>query len=631
MTFQALLFCPDEKTARVTTQVLTELEFSVEACTEPFAAVKKLMGQHFDAIVVDCDNEQNASLLFKSARNSTSNQASLAVAVVEGQSGVANAFRIGANLVLTKPINVEQAKSTLRVARGLLRKGGEAAKPAGSTSPLPTSANSPSTEKAISASDPLLSASPVSPRPSTASTSVMKPSVPAIAALKAPPPPAVMTKGPPEGARVSEAQRPAPTTRASEPDLFESSVASAPAVDQPTSSQQYPWQSVLKAPGTSLQRRAAAEEKKEAVPAPKEPSVAATTPTKEARPAFTSSVLTSGGAASAPAPAREAPKPTIPTTAWEAEQAVAMVIAPTKVPELSPAKPAMRPSVSAAALTETPAASAPTFSALDSSQEASASAGSKKGILVAAAIIVLVVAGYFGYAKFYAGQHSAKPVAAPQVSPSPAGENNAVEPSVPGPSAAAPSATVVATPLPATKSQPAPTPVASSKTNSAEESDVTVSHPDAAPALVVKSGGSAKPAPKAEPANDIAAPSIGMNNDDQGAISNIVQSTTVAVPKVAAPQQTLKVSQGVTQGLLTRRVQPVYPPQAMQMHIQGAVQMLATISKEGKITSVTVLSGDPILSRAATDAVSQWRYKPYFLNGEPVEIQTQIVVNFKLP
>jgi periplasmic protein TonB len=628
MTFQALLFCPDEKTARVTTQVLTELEFSVEACTEPFAAVKKLMGQHFDAIVVDCDNEQNASLLFKSARNSISNQASLAVAVVEGQSGVANAFRIGANLVLTKPINVEQAKSTLRVARGLLRKGGEAAKPAGNTIPLATSANTPNSEKPISPSDPLPSASPISPRPTTASTSVMKPSVPAIAALKAPPPPAAMTKSPPEKARVSEVQRPAPTTRVSEPDLFESSVASAPTVDQPTSSQQYPWQSVLKAAGTSLQRPAAAEEKKEAVPAPKEPSVAATTPMKEARPAFASSVLTSGGAASAPAPAKEAPKPTIPTTAWEAEQAVAMVIAPTKVPEVAPAKPAMR--AAAAALTETPAASGPAFSALDSSQEASASASSKKGILVAAAIIVLGVAGYFGYAKFYAGQHSAKSVAVSQVPPA-AGENSTVEPNVPPPSAAAPSATVVATPLPATKSQPAPFPVASSKTNSAEESDVTVSHPDAAPALVVKSGGSAKAAPKAEPANDVAAPSLGMSNDDQGAISNIVQSTTVAVPKVAVPQQTLKVSQGVTQGLLTKRVQPVYPPQAMQMHIQGAVQMLATISKEGKITSVKVLSGDPILSRAATDAVSQWRYKPYFLNGEPVEIQTQIVVNFKLP
>src|ERR1022692_367300 len=129
MGYQALLFCPDEKTARTVTQVLSELEFNVEACTEPFAAVKKLMGQHFDAVVVDCDNEQNATLLFKSARNSTSNHASLAVAVVEGQAGVAKAFRIGANLVLTKPVNVEQAKGTLRVARGLLRKS-EATKPA---------------------------------------------------------------------------------------------------------------------------------------------------------------------------------------------------------------------------------------------------------------------------------------------------------------------------------------------------------------------------------------------------------------------------------------------------------------------------------------------------------------------
>src|SRR3989475_9134439 len=130
MSYQALLFCPDERTAHVVTQVLSEVEFSVESCNEPFAAVKKLMAEHFDAVVVDCDNEQNATLLFKSARNSGSNQTSLAVAVVEGQARVAKAFRIGANLVLTKPINVEQAKGTLRVARGLLRKGGETGKSA---------------------------------------------------------------------------------------------------------------------------------------------------------------------------------------------------------------------------------------------------------------------------------------------------------------------------------------------------------------------------------------------------------------------------------------------------------------------------------------------------------------------
>src|SRR5947207_4882536 len=156
MDYLALTFCPEEKTARTVTQALSELEFTVEACTEPFAAVKKLMGQHFDAVVVDCDNEQNATLLFKSARNSTSNQTSLAVAVVEGQAGVAKAFRIGANLVLTKPINIEQAKGTLRVARGLLRKG-EAVKPA-------SQAPDPSTRIAeASAAQPFSSAPSVMP------------------------------------------------------------------------------------------------------------------------------------------------------------------------------------------------------------------------------------------------------------------------------------------------------------------------------------------------------------------------------------------------------------------------------------------------------------------------------------
>src|SRR5271163_4672307 len=129
MGYQALLFCPDEKLAGVVSQVFCELDFTVEAVHEPFAAVKKLMSQRYDAIVVDSENEQNASLLFKSARNSSPNQSSLAIALVLGQMGVAKAYRIGANLVLTKPINVEQAKGTLRVARGLLRKN-EAGKPA---------------------------------------------------------------------------------------------------------------------------------------------------------------------------------------------------------------------------------------------------------------------------------------------------------------------------------------------------------------------------------------------------------------------------------------------------------------------------------------------------------------------
>jgi DNA-binding response OmpR family regulator len=70
MGYQALLFCSDEKLLKVVGQVFGDLDFTVEPVHEPFAAVKKLMAQHYDAIVVDSENEQNASLLFKSARNS---------------------------------------------------------------------------------------------------------------------------------------------------------------------------------------------------------------------------------------------------------------------------------------------------------------------------------------------------------------------------------------------------------------------------------------------------------------------------------------------------------------------------------------------------------------------------------
>src|SRR6266481_2932976 len=114
-----------------------------------------------------------------------------------------------------------------------------------------------------------------------------------------------------------------------------------------------------------------------------------------------------------------------------------------------------------------------------------------------------------------------------------------------------------------------------------------------------------------------------------GVIGGIISSTPVAVPKVATPQR-VRVSQGVTQGLLIRKVQPAYPPLARQARIQGSVLLQAQISKEGTIEHLTLISGHPMLAPAAIEAVKQWRYKPYILNGEPVEVDTQITVNFTL-
>jgi protein TonB len=114
-----------------------------------------------------------------------------------------------------------------------------------------------------------------------------------------------------------------------------------------------------------------------------------------------------------------------------------------------------------------------------------------------------------------------------------------------------------------------------------------------------------------------------------GVIGGIISSTPVAVPKVATPQR-VRVSQGVTQGLLIRKISPNYPPLARQARIQGQVLLRAQISKTGDIENLQLISGHPMLAPAAIEAVKQWKYKPYILNGEPVEVDTEILVNFSL-
>jgi periplasmic protein TonB len=95
-------------------------------------------------------------------------------------------------------------------------------------------------------------------------------------------------------------------------------------------------------------------------------------------------------------------------------------------------------------------------------------------------------------------------------------------------------------------------------------------------------------------------------------------------PTPTRPATPLKISGGVSQGLLIQQVRPVYPPIAVMGRIQGAVVLNAVISRSGAIENLRVLSGHPLLVAAALDAVRQWRYRPYLLNGEPVEVETQI-------
>jgi protein TonB len=586
MKYNALLFCPDDKTARVVTQVLSDLEFRVEPCNEPFAAVKRLMAEHFDAIVVDCDSEQNAALLFKSAHNSGSNQSSLAVAVVEGQAGVAKAFRIGANLVLTKPINVEQSKGTLRVARGLLRKT-DAAKPASATPAAQPPARPVTTIDAKRLSAPQI------PEHKPAS-------------LPMQPPPAPI---PSVSASLFEVEADlGPKPDSTEAALLESMPDPAPAS---ATTREYPWQPISKpaaeSMATALRRAAEATGRSEVESPVTNKTLPAAASIPEPR-SYTSSM--SSGQAAATAPAKISPK-----TEEVAE---------------------MRQ------------VDAPAFASLGSTSDEPASSGGKKTILIAAAVVVAVAAGgYVGWTKI----HSASAVPSAQTFTSPPRTAPVqVPPAAAGPSfqATAQSATTTTTPSQQANALPVEMgpditlsttdthPPAAKKSTPIIAPNTVVRIPSEEPAqtpFVVKNEVS-NPAPStpvqqdATPAPPPASLNVASNANDQ-ALSGIMSTSGANLPR--QPIQAVKVSQGVSQGLLVKSVQPVYPQTARQMRVQGSVELLANIGKDGSITAVKVLSGPQVLSLAAIDAVKQWQYKPYYLDDQPVEIQTQITVNFKLP
>jgi protein TonB len=618
MSYQALLFCPEEKTARVVTQVLTELDFTVEPCNEPFAAVKKLMGQHFDAVVVDCENEQNATLLFKSARNSGSNQSSLAVAVVEGQAGVAKAFRIGANLVLTKPINVEQSKGTLRVARGLLRKA-EAGKPA-----APAATPAEPSQPAATGVEPRRPAAP----PMTAERPPFAPFAP-----KTPPPPASPVASTSNFDLEEEPEpQPEPADEAlleSMPDPVSATHKAEETATPANRSKEYPWQPASKhsEPMASALRRAAEAAK------PKEPAApdASTAPTAASGEAqgfgpVTSNMPSTQGAASAPAPAKETVRPGV--MPWEPRSAPP---APGPDAEDRPQLVIKKASLGRESTVEPPA-----FSALRlQDEEPSEDGGIKKKVLIAAAVIVVAMAGYFGWSKMHSGSAPATQTEAPAVQPQTPAEPQvtapepqtfpAVKPSPSETKAASAPTKQAATTMLSAKAPAAPKAAITIGAADAQTDDVTVIKIQEP--IIVKNGKS-KPTATPEGAEPLPGVIGVASNTGDKELSGIV-SAPVNVPD--KPAQTLRVSQGVSQGLLLKRVQPVYPSQAMQMRVQGAVELEASISEDGSITKIKVLNGHPVLAHAAVDAVRQWKYQPYVLNGEPVAIQTQITVNFKLP
>jgi CheY-like chemotaxis protein len=121
MSLQALVLCSDDNILRVLRRVLSDLEIAVEPCTDADSAVRKLTRRRFEAVVVDCNDEDMAAQVLASVRSAPCNKRSIAVAMIDGQKAVRSAFALGAHFVLYKPISAERARTSFRAARALMK------------------------------------------------------------------------------------------------------------------------------------------------------------------------------------------------------------------------------------------------------------------------------------------------------------------------------------------------------------------------------------------------------------------------------------------------------------------------------------------------------------------------------
>jgi protein TonB len=121
---------------------------------------------------------------------------------------------------------------------------------------------------------------------------------------------------------------------------------------------------------------------------------------------------------------------------------------------------------------------------------------------------------------------------------------------------------------------------------------------------------------------------MGSGSGVPGGVMGGIGTAPAPVVKVAPPKGPTRVSSGVISGLAISQPKPVYPPIARAAHVSGAVVLHAVISKTGTIEKLEVVSGPEMLRASALDAVRNWRYKPYLLNGEPTEVDTTVTVNF---
>jgi len=221
-------------------------------------------------------------------------------------------------------------------------------------------------------------------------------------------------------------------------------------------------------------------------------------------------------------------------------------------------------------------------------------------------LALLLILGSFGFSKYRSRMFVPKPAAAPQPT-----------------ATSTPQQAVTNTPAPA----PAPTPASTGEDRQRTQSELMMNHQLSAPSRIpsdLKMLAGREPPPSSG-----FAPSGIESLGGSSTAGNVFSGSSEPKVKISAPTK-MSISAGVAGGLLIQKTATVYPQMAREARVSGTVVIQATISKTGAIENLHVVSGPTMLRQPAMDAVKTWRYKPYLLDGEPVDVETTVSVNFSL-
>src|SRR5208282_4020168 len=108
------------------------------------------------------------------------------------------------------------------------------------------------------------------------------------------------------------------------------------------------------------------------------------------------------------------------------------------------------------------------------------------------------------------------------------------------------------------------------------------------------------------------------------------ENPTGTMASIPGTNPHLQIREGAMRALRIQTIDPIYPPLALQTHVQGSVILIVVVNSSGDVENLAPITGPPMLVEAATEAVKQWKYRPYLLNGEAVEVQTTVRINFAL-